>query len=93
MRQGFDRARDAHFLAGRDRADAALPVEPLRGAGETVPLVRLGAIELRNESEETRRRSGQMAPQLRDLGLEAVECAVWIRGGGRRGGGSLPVDV
>ena len=71
--QLLERARDAHFLARRDRADAALPVQPLRRVGEAVALVPFRAIELRDQREEARRRGVQISPELRDLRFELLE--------------------
>ena len=63
--QLLERARDAHLLARRDGADAALPVQPLRRVGEPVALERFLAIELARRargSDTSRRSDGPRAP-------------------------------
>ena len=74
--QRFERARDADLLARRHLADAALPVEPLRGAHETVPRIRFAAVEFRDQQQEAIGRGVEVAPELGDLGFEAVEGGV-----------------
>ena len=73
LRQALERAGDAHFLARGQRADAALPVEPLRGVHEAVPLIGFAAVVLADETQEAVGRRVQVAPELGDLGFEVHE--------------------
>src|SRR6185369_1218220 len=82
LRQTLQRARHTHLLARRNRADAALPVQPLRRVHETVPLVALRAIELGDEREEAKRGRVQVAPELGDPRFELLE-DVLLAGVGR----------
>ena len=61
------------FSRAAKPSDAALPVEPLRGVHETVPLVRLAAVVFADETQEAIRRRVQVAPELGDLGFELDE--------------------
>ncbi len=64
------------FSRAATGADAALPVQPLRGVGEAVTFVPFRAIELRDQREEARRRGVQISPELRDLRFELLEPAL-----------------
>jgi hypothetical protein len=76
LRKAFERASHAHLLARRDGVDAALPAEPLRAARDTVALVALPAIELGDELEEAIGCRAHVAPELEELGFEALQFSV-----------------
>ena len=89
--KGLERAGDADLLARRDHADAALPIEPVRGARQHVPSVALVAIELGDEREEAISCRVQVTPELGDLGFEALEG--FRRRAGESGDGAVNAHV
>lgn len=70
LRQFFERMRDTQLLAGGNRTDAALPVELLHAAGETVDLPAAFAVIASEQIKKAISGGADLAPQFAEFGFE-----------------------
>jgi hypothetical protein len=70
LRQFANRVGDPDLLAGRDDADAAVHVEPVRTAHDAGAAPAFGGVERGDELEEAVRGGRDLAPQFGDLLVE-----------------------